>query len=51
MTKRKKVQNKVQHHNQTPTESLPDYEIADEIAKGPVRFDDKDIPKRNKQNL
>ncbi|WP_257348338.1 hypothetical protein [Pseudalkalibacillus decolorationis] len=51
MTKRKQIKNKVQNHNQTPTKSLPDLEIAEEIAKGPTKLDSKDAPKRDKQNL
>lgn len=51
MTKRKQLKDKTKHHNQTPKESLPDIEIAEELAKGQTELRDEDLPKRENQEF
>ncbi|WP_349409739.1 hypothetical protein [Pseudalkalibacillus sp. SCS-8] len=51
MTKRKQLNDKTKHHNQTPKESLPDIEIAEELAKGANKLRDEDLPDREKQEF
>ncbi|MCF6136321.1 hypothetical protein [Pseudalkalibacillus berkeleyi] len=51
MTKRKQLNDKTKHHNQTPKESLPDIEIAEEIAKGANKLSEEDLPKRENQEF
>ncbi len=51
MTKRKQRQDKTTHHNQTPKENLPDLEIAEDLAKGPNKLREEDLPKRKEQEF